>query len=122
MMNRNVLLALTLVVGSWLLGAACGSSTSPSPAPKAADVTVSIVANAGANSFSPNPVTVTAGQTISWKNNDSIVHQITQDANQFSTANVSNGAATSAITLTTKGTITYHCGIHPTMTGTITVQ
>ena len=121
MMNKNVALSLALVIGSWLLGAACGSSTSPSPAPNA-DVTVSINANSGSNSFAPNPVTVTAGQTVSWKNNDSDVHQITQDANTFSTSNVSKGAATSAITMSTKGTFTYHCGIHPSMTGTITVQ
>jgi plastocyanin len=104
---------------------ACGSSSPSSPTPTpttGANLTVNIVGNNGSNSFAPNPTTVTVGQTVAWKNTDTITHDIIQDGNAFSTPTVAGGASTSAVTMSTRGTFNYHCGIHPSMVGTITVQ
>ena len=104
---------------------ACGSD-SPSPtaptASPAADVTVIIQGNNGSNSYAPNPVSMRVGQTIAWRNADSITHTATQDGSGFNTGTVGAGATSAATMMNTAGTFTYHCTIHPGMVGTINVQ
>ena len=116
------LLALASFAGVMISTAACGSSSTPTSPTTTADVTVSIAGNLGAQSFAPNPVAMRVGQTISWKNADSITHDATQNGSGFTTGNVSAGATSSPIMMSTAGTFTYHCAIHPGMVGTITVQ
>ena len=101
----------------------CGSSTpsTPTPAPLA-DATINIVAISGSSSFAPNPTTVTVGQRVIWKNIDTRNHNIIQDANSFTTPIIAAGVAADPVTMSTRGTFAYHCGIHPSMVGTITVQ
>jgi len=109
-----------LIATSAILGG-CGSD-SPTAPTTSADVTIGIVGDRGSSSFSPSPATVTAGQSVSWKNNDSTVHRMVQDTPGFATADVSAGQSSASVTLTTRGTLAYHCSIHPSMTGTIVVQ
>lgn len=121
--RMKIIAPFALLVVSAALISSCGdSATSPTPPPAAADVTISIVANSGSNSFAPNPMTVTAGQTVSWKNADNDVHRIVQDSGGFATSDIAAGGTASPVTVATRGTITYHCSIHPSMTGTLVVQ
>jgi plastocyanin len=102
---------------------ACGSSSSPSsPSATAADLTIQIQGDRGASSFAPNPTTMRVGQTVAWHNADTIAHDSTQDAGRFETGTLSAGATSSPITMSTAGTFTYHCAIHPGMIGTLVVQ
>ncbi len=105
------------------LAVGCGSSTpsTPTPAPLA-DATINIVAISGSSSFAPSPTTVTVGQRVIWKNIDTRNHNIIQDANSFTTPIIAAGVAADPVTMSTRGTFAYHCGIHPSMVGTITVQ
>jgi plastocyanin len=113
------LLAVTLA----LAGGACGSSSSSPSAPTtSANVTISILGDRASQSYSPNPTTVRVGQTVAWQNNDSIAHNATQDAGAFASITVNAGGITTPITMSTAGTFTYHCTIHPGMVGTLTVQ
>ncbi|MGE5244863.1 MAG: plastocyanin/azurin family copper-binding protein [Betaproteobacteria bacterium] len=119
----------TLLLATGLLASAvaCGGSsnsnpTSPSPPASSADVTVGIVGDRASQSYSPSPVTMRVGQTIAWHNNDSITHTATQDAGTFNTGNLAAGATSAPVTMSTAGTFTYHCTIHPGMVGTVTVQ
>ena len=114
---RMSLLAAVLA----LAGSACGSS-SPSSPTVAADVTIQMLGDRGSASFNPNPATMKVGQTVAWQNTDSTAHDATQDASKFGTGTVSAGATSSPIAMSTAGTFTYHCTIHPGMIGTITVQ
>jgi plastocyanin len=114
-----------------MISAPSGVTTSGAPA-----IVVTIVSENGSMSFSPNPVTLHVGAAIAWKNSDTIIHQIVQDSggqggsgdyggggsggSGFSTDQVTPGATTSSITFRTPGVITYHCAIHPSMTGRIT--
>jgi plastocyanin len=104
-----------------LAGSACGSS-SPAAPTVAADVTISMVADRGNQSYAPNPTTMRVGQTVAWKNNDTTTHDATQDASRFQTGTVSAGSTSSPITMSTAGTFAYHCTIHPGMVGTLVVQ
>jgi plastocyanin len=105
------------------LTAGCGSSSPSAPTPTpAADATVNIVGISGSSSFAPSPTTVTVGQRVIFKNVDTRNHDIIQDAGSFTTPVIAAGAAADPVTMSTRGTFTYHCGIHPSMVGTITVQ
>ncbi len=85
-------------------------------------MTVSINGILGNQSFAPNPTTVQVGQAIAWHNSDTITHTATADASGFNTGNVNPGSTSAPVMMTTAGTFTYHCSIHPGMVGTITVQ
>ena len=103
---------------------ACGSSSSSpsSPSAPAADVTVQIQGDRGNTSYAPNPTTMRVGQTVAWHNADTTAHDSTQDNGRFQTGTLAAGATSSPIAMSTAGTFTYHCTIHPGMVGTITVQ
>jgi len=102
---------------------ACNEDASPAtPSGPPADVTVTIVANNGSQSYSPNPVTVRAGQTVSWRNALNDTHTATADAGGFNTGNIGPGGTSAPITMSTAGSFAYHCIPHPTMTGTVVVQ
>jgi plastocyanin len=116
---KTTIAALAFLIASTALLSNCSSPSAPTPT---ADVTINVLGQLGSNSFSPNPTTITAGQSVSWRNSDGIVHRMVQDASGFDSRDVSGGATTTPVTLGTRGTITYHCSIHPTMTGTIVVQ
>jgi plastocyanin len=72
-------------------------------------------------SFSPRNITVTVGDTITWTNSDAQAHTATADDGSFDTGTIGNGGSGSA-TFATAGTFPYHCKIHASMTGTITVE
>ena len=112
-----------VATGASMLMSACGSDSSSPTAPStAADVTVTIQANNASNSYAPNPVSMRLGQTIAWRNADSITHTATQDSGGFNTGSVAAGATSAATMMNTAGTFAYHCTIHPGMVGTINVQ
>ena len=125
---RRVLLGLTLA------GFASACSSSPSgPTTNSGGTSsggsngtpVSIVSGAstrGTSAYAPNPVTITSGTTVTWTNNDSIAHTSTSDtAGVFNSGTIAAGGSFS-FTFQTKGTVTYHCTIHPGMVGTVVVQ
>jgi YVTN family beta-propeller protein len=70
--------------------------------------------------FSPLAVTVKAGETITWTNQDSITHTVTSNDAKWDSGNLDPGKSFQ-FTFAQPGTYAYHCSIHPFMTGTITV-
>ena len=88
----------------------------------AADVVINIVAENGNMSFTPNPATVTRGQTVAWRNSAAAVHTATQNSGAFNTGNINSGNTSGAITMSTAGAFDYHCALHPAMVGTLNVQ
>jgi plastocyanin len=84
---------------------------------------VSIVSGASvktSTAYSPSPINISAGGTVTWTNNDNTTHTAT-DAGTFDSGAIAPGASFSH-TFPTAGTFTYHCSIHPGMVGTVTVQ
>jgi plastocyanin len=71
--------------------------------------------------FSPASASVAAGQQIVWHNADSVAHTATQDGGGFDTGLISPGATSGPVTLSTTGTVGYHCAVHPFMTATLNV-
>jgi plastocyanin len=123
----RALLGASLVVWVVAMGA-CGSSRttySPSPMPTptpvlvAADVTITINGMLGTGSYSPNPGAVRVGQKVAWRNADSISHTATGSG--FDTGAIAPGQTSAPVTFAAAGSIDYHCSIHPTMVGTLSV-
>jgi len=115
-------LILALAVG--LIALSCKKSSNPAgPGPVTPDVTVNILGNALANSFSPDTVTVTVGQTVAWHNQDGITHTSTANGvGLWNTGNIAPGGTSAAVQMNTTGTLGYHCNIHPSMVGAVKVN
>lgn len=71
--------------------------------------------------FTPATITVTAGATVTWMNNDNMTHTVTGDDNSFDSGGIGTGSSFTK-TFLTVGTFPYHCSIHPSMTGTVMVK
>jgi plastocyanin len=71
-------------------------------------------------SFDPGTITIAAGTTVTWTNNDTATHTVTADDGSFDSGNIATGQ-TFSMTFNTPGTFTYHCAIHPNMTASIVV-
>ena len=81
---------------------------------------VKIVANAGSNSFSPNPVEVKVGETVTWINDDSGRHTVTSKDGTFDSGVMGKGQSFS-YTFDKAGEYPYFCSPHPGMVGTVVV-
>jgi plastocyanin len=112
---RRLLLALAIAGPGWLLGSLAAS---------AANTPAQIINCAGTPPwcFSPKPIQVTVGSTVSWTNATAAVHTATSDTGAWDTGNIAPGATSSAVSFPTAGTFAYHCAIHPRMTGSVVVS
>jgi len=72
--------------------------------------------------FSPNPVTVSVGATVSWSNQDGVAHTATSDTGAFDAGVISPGSTSNGVAFNTPGTFAYHCSIHPFMHGVVIVE
>ena len=93
----------------------------PTPPPAADVVTIEVVAIHGAQSFSPNPAHVPAGQTVVWHNVDTTTHRVLLNDLSVDTGYLPPGAYSQPITIRGTGG-GYHCAVHPEMVGTVTVH
>lgn len=69
-------------------------------------------------SFTPTPLTIKAGTTVTWTNNDPMPHQIKSAT--FNSSPLSQGQ-TFQFTFSSVGSYDYSCAIHPSMLGKIIV-
>jgi len=71
--------------------------------------------------FSPPSLTVAAGTTVTWTNNDSVAHTVTADNGSFDSGQIQPGA-TYSHTFASAGSVAYHCSNHPFMKATVSVK
>jgi plastocyanin len=73
--------------------------------------------------FSPGTLTVPLGTTVTWTNRDFDVHTVTADDTPptFKSAGLDTDDSF-LFTFSKAGTYSYHCALHPHMTGKIVVQ
>ena len=73
--------------------------------------------------FSPASVTVNAGDTVTWTNQDAAAHTVVVSSGPetFSSPTLQTGQSFS-FTFTKAGTYSYYCSIHPDMKASITVS
>ena len=106
----------------WACGSGYSSGTSGnlnSPTPVTADVvTINVIAQNGAQSFSPNPATLPPGQMVVWHNVDTITHRVVLDDRSADTGDLAPGASSQPQPIGAAGG-PYHCSIHPSMIGRV---
>jgi plastocyanin len=71
--------------------------------------------------FAPQRITVKAGTTVTWTNDDDIPHTVASKAKLFKSKALDTGDKFS-FTFTTPGAYEYFCSLHPHMTATIVVE
>ena len=71
--------------------------------------------------FSPTPLTVKAGSTVTWTNMDDEPHTAVSDTGAFKSGGMDTNESFS-FKFDKPGTYHYTCTIHPRMVGTIIVQ
>jgi plastocyanin len=99
-----------------LLGLAAGVAVMAAPA-GAEDAVVKIENF----TFAPQRLTVKAGTTITWTNDDDIPHTVASSTKAFK-SKVLDSDDKFSFTFTTAGVYEYFCSLHPHMTGTIVVE
>jgi len=118
-MHRSTILALVMACAAAFGLAACSSSSSKGSGSgsgsgsSAAAITIKdLQFTVGAS--------VKAGSTVTVKNNDGFQHTVTADNGEFNVSIDGNGHATFKAP-SQPGTYKFHCNIHATMHGTLTV-
>lgn len=127
--NRRSLAVAGLALG--LVFAGCGGGdgdTTAAPDARSTAVSMKLIA------FTPEALTVKAGTTVTWRNEDGTEHSVTSGTVEQGPASVSPAAdgtfdsgllgsnATFTFTFQSPGTYPYFCTLHPaTMRGEITV-
>jgi plastocyanin len=117
-MHRNLSLAFSALVLLAVLVAVVAFGRQAQSAPSNV-VTVTI----HDYKFEPETVTLHQGETVEWKNADTVAHTATVDGQKpaFDSGNLSTGA-TWRYVAATKGTYNYICTIHKFMKGQLIVQ
>jgi plastocyanin len=72
-------------------------------------------------SYNPGTVTVKAGSTVSWINNDMVDHTVTANDGSFDSGDMKAGS-TFTHTFPTTGTFAYHCTFHANMKASVVVN
>ena len=126
---RTLTLSLAVAVVSVSCGGGGGyggGATTPTPTPtptpggtgSGSVVTVTIRGVNGAQSFTPNPASCAAGQTVVFYNADSVTHRVVLDDQSVDTGSIAPGASSAPQQL---GAVnkSYHCSLHPSMVGSL---
>jgi len=107
-----------------------GGTSTPATSATAATSTPGTAATAGPVpislkdiAFHPQNVAVHEGQAVRWTNDDDVAHTVTaQSGATFDSGTLKPGIkAFYETTMRNAGTVTYHCTIHPNMTGRIKI-
>ena len=67
--------------------------------------------------FTPNPAAF-GGQSVVFKNNDTITHHVVLNDGTVDTGEIAPGATSHTVVMPAAGT-NYHCSIHPGMIGAV---
>jgi len=116
MQRRTMVVSVAMVMSGLLV--ACGGSDTTEPsgsgstsAPASGELTIS------GSAFSPSSVVAGEGGALTVTNEDGISHTFTMDDGSVDEA-ISGGASVS-VTVTAAGP--FHCAIHSSMTGTVSL-
>ncbi len=96
---------------------------SASPSAESADAAGADQANVtiAQTAYGPASVEVTAGTTVSWTNEDPVIHTVTARDGSFNSGVLQPGADYRLV-FETPGTYDYFCAVHPGQAGTIVVS
>jgi plastocyanin len=111
--------------------AGAGNATNATMAGAGGNATTSVSMGPGSSTkttdaFSPNPIQVSVGSTVTWTNNDSVIHTVNSGTSPTEsglfTSPIINPGDTFEYTFTEAGEVPYFCLLHPNMVGTAIVS
>jgi len=114
-----LIIAAALIVGC--TNAQPQATPTPPPGTPPAGTPAPIPVDIRGFAFNPASLPVHVGDTVTWTNNDGATHTITSDAGTELSHTLAPGESWSH-TFTQAGTYAYHCSIHSSMRGTVTVM
>ena len=120
-------LAILVVALAWVVGGCSDadlfgtttSTTDPSSVPTSPIVTRVAINNFD---FTPGELTIVAGTTVEWQNRSERTSHTASPVDGTWDSGIILGGESFAHTFTEPGVFPYFCAIHPSMTGSITVQ
>lgn len=104
-----------------VLLAGCGGSSPNAPTTAAGGGESAESVTIDNFTFMPPELTISVGDTVTWANDQGAAHTVTADDGGFDSGNLAQGAEFTR-TFDAAGTFAYHCTIHPSMIGAITVE
>jgi plastocyanin len=114
----GILLMIAVIV---ITVAACSKSGSTAPPVTPPTPPGAVAVKIQNFAFSPASVSIKAGQAVSWTNEDTAPHTVTDVDGKFDSSSLAQGGKYS-YTFPTAGTYTYRCTIHAMMaTATVVV-
>ena len=127
-MRRLSVLVLALALMGLLL-AACGGDDDGGAVQTPSTTAASSGSSGGGGAtvgvtiknFAFTVVSVKAGSTVTVKNDDGTTHTVTADDKSFDAGEIPGGATKTFTAPDKPGDYKFHCHIHPSMTGTLTV-
>lgn len=118
--GRAATLSAALLLAACSGGGAPGATTAG--AAKCADSTgTTVVATSVVDLTWSQPINAKVGEVITWANGDSVPHRfVLDDGSCAMPANIPGGGSKSLV-FSVAGTFPFHCGVHSSMKGTITI-
>ena len=105
--------------------AACsGSNADEADADGSTKAADAVEVEIGTFQYMPKDLAVDAGTTVTWTNDDAILHTVTTSGNapEAFDLQLEDKGATASFTFDEPGTYTYVCSVHPGMQATVTVR
>src|SRR5919201_49058 len=90
-------------------------------APAASAPTATVTVQIKRTALSPAKVTISAGDAVTWKNVDTIDHQVVANGGMFASPILGPGKSYT-FTFRRGGTYGYHDALHPALKGTVVVK
>jgi plastocyanin len=98
------------------------AATTAASAPCADSSGTTVVAVGVGNFKWQQPINAKVGDVITWTNSDTAPHKVALDDGSCAmSANIPGGGSKSLV-FSVAGTFLFHCAVHPTMKGTITIS
>jgi plastocyanin len=116
-----VLAVITIGVAAFAIGrSAATNNSSAAAAGSTASAAGSTPVAIKDFAFGPQTITVKAGTSVTWTNDDGTDHSIRSADGAFDSSDLAQGQSFTA-KFSTPGTFAYVCGIHHSMSGTVVV-
>jgi len=97
------------------------STATDQPTEAAAAAPMAVAVDISNFAYTPSPLEVKVGDTVTWTNLDSAPHTVTSSDGSIQSGRLDQGASFS-YTFTTPGTFDYHCEFHANMAGQVVVS
>jgi plastocyanin len=99
------------------------AGTTAASAPCTDSTGTTVVAVGVANNAWQQPINAKVGDVITWTNSDTAPHKVALDDGSCTmSSNIAGSGGKASLVFSKAGTYPFHCTIHPSMKGTITIS